>query len=408
VPSAGGEVALEGRYRVAHADAPAGGREEDVQQLDVGGRLITLQGAADLAQPSQRIRVRGRSVGADTVAVDQVTPLGTATAHATTGTHSVLILMAYYTAPGAKGPEEAERQIGATDAAWYREASYGLADLTARATPWLQVSDPGDCSSNFGEGIWRIEGEAEAQARALGYNPDEYAHVMTYFVDGGNRCWWAGLGYVGWRYAWIKDPYMDTRVTTHELGHNFGLWHSHSLDCGPVAYAIGCSSFDEYGDPWDSMGNCCFVDTPGHFNAIQKNLLGWMGSGRAVTQTAGNATYTLSPFEAAGTKLKAVKVAPDGGRSYWLEKRSPTGMDAFLSSYPSVTNGVLLHVPEPADGTNGSDLLDMTSSDSFYDAALPPGECWVTPEGVAIMVNRLSNGSARVTVAFSRMPRACR
>jgi hypothetical protein len=404
----GTNVTLEGRYRVAHADAPAAGRGDDVQQLDVGGRLITLRGPAGLAEPNQQIEVKGHRVDADTVSVDNVTLLGTAASHATTGTHSVLILLAYYTAPGVKTPEEAQRQIGTTAAAWYRETSYGLAELTATATPWLRVSDPGDCSSNSGEGIWRIEGEAEAQARALGYNPDEYAHVMTYFVDGGNHCWWAGLAYVDWRYSWIKDPYMDTRVTTHELGHNFGLWHSHSLDCGPVPYTTGCTSFDEYGDLWDTMGNCCFVDTPGHFNAIQKNLLGWMGSGRAVTQTAGNATYTLSAFEAAGTALRAVRVAPDGGRSYWLEKRSAIGMDAFLSSYPGVTNGVLVHVPEPGDGTNGSDLLDMTSTDSFYDAALPPGACWVTPEGVGIIVNRLSKTSAKVTVAFSRLPRACR
>jgi hypothetical protein len=201
---------------------------------------------------------------------------------------------------------------------------------------------------------------------------------------------------------------MDTRVTTHELGHNFGLWHSHSLDCGSVPFTPDCTSFVEYGDLWDSMGNCCFVDTPGHFNAVQKNLLGWMGSGRAVTQTGGNATYTLSAFEAPGTGLRAVRVAPAGARSYWLEKRSATGMDAFMSSYPEATTGVLVHIPEPADGANGSDLLDMTGTDTFDDAALPPAACWVTPEGVAILVNRIKETSARVTVAFSRRPPACR
>ncbi len=34
---------------------------------------------------------------------------------------------------------------------------------------------------------------------------------------------------IGWGRLWING-YLDTRVTVHELGHNLGLYHAHSVD----------------------------------------------------------------------------------------------------------------------------------------------------------------------------------
>ena len=60
------------------------------------------------------------------------------------------------------------------------------------------------------------------------------------------------------------------------MGHNFGLYHSHSLDCGSVALAGSGCAVDEYGDVFDMMGGG--NDTP-HFNAFQKEQLGWLNAG---------------------------------------------------------------------------------------------------------------------------------
>ncbi len=52
--------------------------------------------------------------------------------------------------------------------------------------------------------------------------------------------------------AWINGSFV-LQVVAHEMGHNFGLYHSHSLDCGSVPLGTGCT-MDEYGDIVDNMG----------------------------------------------------------------------------------------------------------------------------------------------------------
>jgi hypothetical protein len=65
---------------------------------------------------------------------------------------------------------------------------------------------------------------------------------------------------------------LDLWLIGHEMGHNFGLQHSHALECGVTTLGSNCQSF-EYGDHLDIMGNF----TTGHFNAFQKAQLGWLG-----------------------------------------------------------------------------------------------------------------------------------
>src|SRR5207244_5554720 len=52
----------------------------------------------------------------------------------------------------------------------------------------------------------------------------------------------------------------------HELGHNFGDYHSRSSSCDTTGWTIS-----EYGDDRDIMGA-----TTAHLNAFQKERLGWL------------------------------------------------------------------------------------------------------------------------------------
>lgn len=161
----------------------------------------------------------------------------------------------------------------------------------------------------------------------------------------------------------------------HELGHNLSLWHSNRLECRDAAGArvtlsTTCDHI-EYGDDYDAMGSSSNL---GHFNAGQKAAFKWL-DGRSQTVTA-DAALTLTPYES-GSGLKAA-VIPGASGDYWLEFRRPQGLDSFLSSYPGVTNGVLLHRKQNLDGTN---LLDARPGGTghFRDAALPTGASWATP-----------------------------
>ncbi len=72
--------------------------------------------------------------------------------------------------------------------------------------------------------------------------------------------------------------YGEAGTWAHELGHNLGLFHSHSYDCTTQIYnpSVDCGLL-EYGDLFDTMGYAPVE--PGympHFNASHKNNLGWL------------------------------------------------------------------------------------------------------------------------------------
>ena len=76
-------------------------------------------------------------------------------------------------------------------------------------------------------------------------------------------------------------------MISHELGHNFGLLHAASLDCGANVIGGTCTSA-EYGDPFGMMGNQRAM----HFNSAQKAELGWIAPGTVRTHVAGPRTLT--------------------------------------------------------------------------------------------------------------------
>ena len=146
-----------------------------------------------------------------------------------------------------------------------------------------------------------------------------------------SACNWWGLGTVGGgsdaqnpSRAWINGPY-SLRVVGHEMGHNFGLFHSRSSTCD----AGGCL-IDEYGDDHDIMGAAA-----GHFNAFQKERLGWLGYGsspaiEAVTETG---QYPLEPYATPNgglpKALRIFKSTTGSSNTYiYAEARTQYGADA--------------------------------------------------------------------------------
>src|SRR5215475_2599432 len=56
--------------------------------------------------------------------------------------------------------------------------------------------------------------------------------------------------------AWINGS-LQLRVVAHEMGHNLGLYHSHSMSCGSAVIGNPCTSSD-YGDSFDTMGSSSY------------------------------------------------------------------------------------------------------------------------------------------------------
>jgi len=287
---------------------------------------------------------------------------------------------------------------------YYQQVSYGQAWVTGDMVGWFTIPvNSTDCSANRTQA-------AEDGARALGYNPDNYSHKIYIYPSSscgssGGTTWVStdSLGNVKtWMYiSGTATPY----ILTHEFGHSLGFRHSNSLNCSGVTFGTGCSHV-EYGDNYDVMG----YYNNGVVNSYHRDLAQWLGP-RIQTVTSGG-TYTLTPTGLADSGLKAIKIpqaydpVTNSTTYYYLEYRQPVGYDSFLSSYPGVTNGVLLHLGTLGTDVNklslGSELLDGTPTVSGANEALPVGRSFTDPAiPVTVTVLGANSSGATVSVQFT-------
>ena len=405
---AGGSRTVQGTLALLHADNEDGtssflyevhGDDGSVTALDLPIRPETL-GAG------MRISATGSVTNATGALVpDQIDVLALGSPDntgQTTKVNKVLVILLKFSDTGADPFPVSTAQSVMTTATnsvanFYNEVSYGQQQLAVTITPWLTSSTmatPTTCD-------WSGAGQAaDAVATAAGYTTTYDFRV--YVFPRISACGWSGLGYISFpHYAYINGATaMQTLVVAHEMGHNFGLLHAASVDCGSLSIApSGCSS-SEYGDPFDVMGNQRAM----HFNAAQKNILGWIAPSAVKTHSTGSATYTLSPIETAGGSTYAVKIPALAKRTYWLEYRQPVGIDAGLSSYP--TNGVQVRVAAPFEQLCGScaddtEFLDMTPATSaFTDGALTVGNTFRDETGLSISVVSATPSAVTVNVGW--------
>ncbi|MBZ0159713.1 MAG: peptidase M11 [bacterium] len=254
-----------------------------------------------------------------------------------------------------------------------------------------------------------LASQAKSAATAARVNLSAYSRYVYAFPNNTGCGWW-GLGSVGGNpsQAWINGSFA-LKVVGHEMGHNLGLWHSRAWECGTTTLGPSCSII-EYGNTVDIMGN----PSSGHFNAFQKERLGWLnyGSSPPITTVSGDGTYWIDPSETLGINPKALKILKSTDLStgkktwYYVESRQAIGFDSFLSNNSNVLNGVVISMGSESSG-NSSDLLDMTpATSSWSDPALDVGQSFSDPDsGVTIATTWASSTSAAVNVTFG--PVAC-
>ncbi len=416
---------LEGTLLLYHLDFFDEGRGEyglAVATADGKQTFLNVAVIPDTLQPGMKIVATGtisadaRSLDVTDISVVALPPLRASDVTANATTNNVLVMPIKFSDSPADSftPDQIKTEFQTRVAPYYSEVSYGqqLLNVTVACS---SSSMPSGCAANTMPGGW-LKGSgttppacdwstmgslADAAATAAGYTVSSYQNKY-YVLPGNNGCGWAGLAYVGIGLAWSANV-NALWVYGHELGHNFGLWHAGSVNCGSLVIGSGCG-VSEYGDPFDVMGNIRQM----HFNAMQKQRLNWIPGTSVKTHTSGTQTYQLSPLETGGQSTYAVKIpTSNANRTYWVEFRQPIGFDSPLSGLPNL--GAQIRVQSPFESTGGSDdteILDLTPGDGNFDNAtlLATAPAYVdSSTGVTISVNSATPGASgllTVTVAM--------
>jgi hypothetical protein len=404
-------VAVEGALAVIHADNFETGRSQFIYQVrDDGGTVTTLEIAAlpSALRGGMRVLASGHSgAGPASLRPQQITILSYPAARGARSPlekaatiNNVLVIMGNFNNTPQPAFTQAQAQAVMVSNAnsvanYYSEVSYGQQLLSVTVTPWLTMAmaSPPTCD-------WSTIGTNEENAAtAAGYNLANYSIIVHLFPSLGS-CGWSGLAYVGFGRSWINGiGSFQTLVIAHETGHNFGLLHAGSLNCGANSIGGSCS-VAEYGDPWDTMGNQRAM----HFNAYQKSIINFIASSAFKIHNSGSVNYTLDVLEQGGGALYGVMIPTSNvNRTYLLEYRQPIGFDAALSSYPN--NGAQVRLAGPqfewSSGSDDTEIVDMkpTTPGNFTDSALVVGQNYTDATvGVSITVTAATASQLMVNV----------
>lgn len=293
----------------------------------------------------------------------------------------------------------------------YLESSYSQTTVVGDASGWytLPINSTDTCN-NITD---KVPTMAMAAAKNAGINTAGYAHYI-YFFPYTASCNWGGLATVGGspNTGWINGQFYAS-TTGHELGHNLGLYHSHLWQCSNGPNQGTCTSV-EYGDQADIMGFNPSIPLVAHFNAFQKDRLGWLNyqSSPPIQTITNSGTYNIDAYETANSSVKALKIPKSTtGDYYYVEYRQPIGNDSALNCATcDFTKGVIIHQANVND-PNSSYLLQMTPSANLNAVALLPGKTFSDPSapngGLSITLNSISATGANVTATVGTQPPVC-
>ena len=403
-------IDAEGILEILVEDHPQASRTRHYLKTGSGRVELQFKGQPPALQSGARLRVRGQLSG-NLLALDESgTSSLTVTAAAplpnTIGEQKVAVLLVNFQDDVSQPYTLAQANdvVFNQTSGFMRENSFQSAWLAGNSVGWLTLPMVSTCVTSD------IATAAKQAASTAGVDLAAYSRFVYVFPRNA-ACVWSGVGTVGGTTTdvWINGR-LDLKTVAHELGHNFGLQHSHSSDCDLTPLGNVCTTYD-YGDVADAMG----TNTAGHFNAFQKERLGWLNSGAQppIATATASGPYTIGAFETSSTQAKALKVLkstdPANGAKTWyyIEYRQAIGFDAGLASlYQSnLVNGVLIRTGTDGD-RNSSYLLDMTPNTvptfDMTDAALLPGQAFVdSAAGVTIALTARDTTQAALNVTLS-------
>lgn len=288
---------------------------------------------------------------------------------------------------------------------FYKENSWNQTYVTGATFGWFTLPMASTCSDQY------IVPAAKDAAAKAGIDLSIYKHI-AYVFPRNTSCMWSGVANLNGGTILINGA-LNLKTVGHELGHNLGLYHSHSLECGSAVLATTGCSVNDYGDALDIMGN----SNPGHFNTYQKERLGWLNYGNSppITIITNSGDYSIMPYETNVSGPKALKIFKGIDSStgynmyYYIELRQPIGFDSFITTMintygSNVDKGVSIRLVY--DNPNkGSQLLDMAPNSTtwdWFDSVLLPGKSYTdSTAGLTITTVSVNSLGSVVNVNLS-------
>jgi hypothetical protein len=333
----------------------------------------------------------------------------------TTGEQKTAVILVNFqdNATQPKTPAEVQNIVFGQVSDFYWEASYQKTFLSGDVFGWFTIPvATNNCDTKL------ITQEANRAATAAGANLAAYSQFV-YMFPTNTGCGGSGMeetGAGGERLIFINGSAgFSMKTVAHEMGHGLGLMHSNALDCDISATGNTCTVLG-YADPADTMGSA-----GAHFNAFQKELIGWLNVAGAppITTVTASGRYTIAPLETYDTRAKALKIlkgtdAATGVKTwYYLELRQLLGFDSVLAGRGNLAAGILLHTGSVSTtGISSSQLLDTTPNSSeltriadFEDGALGVGRTYLdSAAGVSVTVVSIDANGAVLDVSVGGAP----
>jgi MYXO-CTERM domain-containing protein len=270
---------------------------------------------------------------------------------------------------------------------FYGENSYGKEKIAGDVFGPYEIENPGSCNPSL------IADRGLEQFIMNGHDPGDYRQFMWWFPGLGD-CGFGGLASIGSVADPAKDSWYNGNfgcvVRNQEIGHNYGMGHSHSYECSDpegnsVPFGDNCEHI-EYGDPYDPMGGGC-----SHMNVVQKSYMGWL-EGCNIVDTEASGTYNLLPMELPCNGTQTVRFPTFDDRYYYLEYRQPLGVDANDG-----LDGVLVHVSGDFQYSPSPYIIDVGNA-----AVMNEGDAYTDPMGlVTFTVMSMDATHAVVDVQFA-------
>ena len=320
------------------------------------------------------------------------------------GRRDILVILAEFpNAPrNSATVSEVERLVFTADVSvrsHFNEDSYGKVQIEGDIVDWVTL--PFDLAENHCFDSGQKERIAVAAIRAARQSrPDldvqSYEHVMVIQPYSASCQIYAGTGSIGNIQldfqpfslhaggTWINAERVWPKVMAHELGHNLGSGHGYFRECGFESIDSPDCEDIEYKDVHTIMGG---TFTPVHNNAINKDKLGYFGSGDVVDVTR-SGEYSIGPLStplSSLPKVLRIRRLNQEDETLYIEYRQLIGFDQyFIHSPTNVTEGPIMRMHRKSDYTDRgliTTLIDpsVPPDGYFLSPALPVGQKYVVP-----------------------------